>query len=55
MTQLVIFTAPKPFKNPHISTIQTNAIKSWTQMGKDVEIVLLGNDEGIAEAAKNWV
>jgi len=52
MTQLVIFTAPKPFKNPHISTIQTNAIRSWTEMGREVEIVLLGKDEGIGEAAK---
>jgi hypothetical protein len=51
MVQMTIFTAPKPFTNPHIATIQRNAILSWKQLGKSVDIVLLGNDPGIAEAA----
>jgi hypothetical protein len=44
-----IFTAPKPFTNPHIATIQRNAIRSWKAI--EAEVILLGDDEGIAEAA----
>jgi hypothetical protein len=51
MSYLTIFTAPKPFSNPHIATIQRNAITSWVQLGRDVEIILLGNDHGIKETA----
>ena len=46
---LTLFTAPKPFKDPHIITIQRNALRSWQALGKEVEILVLGNDEGIAE------
>jgi hypothetical protein len=51
MTFLTLFSAPKPFTNPHIATIQRNAIKSWTLL-PDVEVALLGNEEGLAEAAR---
>jgi len=51
MKTLTIFTAPKPFLNQHIAMIQRNAIQSWLQLGADVEVILLGNDEGICEAA----
>jgi hypothetical protein len=44
-----IFTAPKPFTNPHIAIIQRNAIRSWLAIG--AEVILVGNDEGVAEAA----
>jgi len=47
--RLTLFTAPKPFIDPHISMIQTNALKSWQALGEDVEIIVLGNDEGVAE------
>jgi hypothetical protein len=50
MTLLTLFSAPKPFTNPHIATIQRNAIKSWTLL-PDVEVILLGEEEGLAEAA----
>jgi hypothetical protein len=33
MTDLTLFTAPKPFTNPHIAMIQRNAILSWKQLG----------------------
>ena len=46
---LTLFTAPKSFKNPHIITIQRNALKSWQALGSEVEILVMGNDEGIAE------
>jgi hypothetical protein len=51
MLTLTIFSAPKPFTNPHIATIQRNAIRSWTQLGPEVAVVLIGQDEGLAEAA----
>jgi hypothetical protein len=52
VTQLTLFTAPKPFTNPQIALIQRNAIRSWLQLGSDVEVLLLGDEEGMAEEAK---
>ncbi len=52
MPDLTLFTAPKPFSNPHIATIQRNAIRSWQQMGRGVEVLLLGDEAGMAETAK---
>lgn len=51
MTLLTIFTAPKPFTNPHIATIQRNALRSWVQLGPDVEVFLIGEEEGMAQVA----
>ncbi len=51
MTLLTIFTAPKPFTNPHIATIQRNAIRSWVELGEDVDVILLGEEDGLSEAA----
>ncbi|MBI5955174.1 MAG: hypothetical protein HY865_26250 [Chloroflexi bacterium] len=51
MTLITLFSAPKPFTNPHIATIQRNAIKSWTLL-PDVEVILLGEENGLAEAAR---
>lgn len=50
MALITLFTAPKPFSNAHIATIQRNALRSWTLL-PDVEVVLLGEEEGLAEAA----
>ena len=47
---LTIFTAPKPFRG-HVAVIQHNAIRSWTKLNPACEIILLGDEEGIAEAA----
>ena len=52
MTLLTLFSAPKPFTNPHIATIQRNAIRSWTLL-PDVEVILLGEETGLAEAARD--
>jgi hypothetical protein len=52
MPFLTLFSAPKPFTNPHIATIQRNAIKSWTLL-PEVEILLLGEETGLAEAARD--
>ena len=50
-TMLSIFSAPKPFVDPHIATIQRNAIGSWLALGPQVEVLLIGDEPGIAEAA----
>ena len=50
MPLITLFSAPKPFTNPHIALIQRNAIKSWTLL-PDVEVFLLGEETGLAEAA----
>ncbi|MFH1401648.1 MAG: hypothetical protein ABIG40_01665 [Parcubacteria group bacterium] len=51
---LTIATVPKPFKNPHINIIQRNAIQSWLLLEPRPQVILFGNDEGIAEAAKEF-
>jgi hypothetical protein len=48
---LTIFTAPKPFTNPHISLIQSNAILSWLHLGDEVNVIIIGDEQGIAEFA----
>lgn len=50
---LTLFAIPKPFKG-HINIIQRNAIKSWTLLRPQCEIILLGDDEGTADAAKEF-
>ena len=51
MSQITLFSAPKPFTDPHIATIQRNAIRSWTLL-PDVDVILLGEETGLAEAAR---
>jgi len=51
MPFITLFSAPKPFTDPHIAMIQRNAIKSWTLL-PDVEVILLGEETGLAETAK---
>lgn len=51
MPLITLFSAPKPFTDPHIAMIQRNAIKSWTLL-PDVEVILLGEEIGLAEVAK---
>ena len=48
---ITIFTAPKPFTNPHISLIQRNAIQSWLHLGDEVTVVLVGDEPGMEEFA----
>src|SRR4030095_11175209 len=51
MPFITLFSAPKPFTNPHIALIQRNAVKSWTLL-PDVEVILIGEETGLAEAAR---
>jgi hypothetical protein len=48
---LTIFTTAKPFVG-HSAIIQRNALKSWTLLHADVEIILFGDDVGAAETAR---
>jgi hypothetical protein len=50
---LTIFTLPKPFEG-HIGVIQRNALRSWVALRPGCEIILLGNEEGIAEHAREF-
>jgi hypothetical protein len=51
MAFLTVFSAPKPFTNPHIRTIQRNAVESWRRL-PDTEVILIGDEAGIAETAQ---
>ncbi|MBI3483876.1 MAG: hypothetical protein HY012_01815 [Acidobacteria bacterium] len=48
---LTIFTTPKAFRG-HINVIQRNALKSWTLLDPDVELIVFGDEEGAAEACR---
>lgn len=50
--RITIFSAPKPFTHPHIATIQRNAIRSWLALGAEVDVLLLGDEEGLPETAQ---
>ena len=50
---LTIFAVPKPFRG-HIGVIQRNAIRSWTLLRPACDIILMGNEEGIAEIAAEF-
>ena len=47
---LTIFAVPKPFKG-HIGTIQRNAVRSWTRLRPDCQIILCGDEPGCSETA----
>lgn len=51
---LTLFAAPKPFLVDHTRTIQRNAIASWIRLNPQPEIILMGNDEGVAEVAAEF-
>lgn len=47
---ITLFAVPKAFVG-EAAPVQRNALASWTRLGNDVEILLIGADEGVAEAA----
>ena len=49
---ITIFSTPKPFVGKN-KIIQWNAIKSWKSLGKDYEIILLGNDSGVRKICED--
>lgn len=48
---LALFALPKPFRG-HIGVIQSNALQSWNRLEAVREIILIGRDDGIADAAR---
>lgn len=48
---ITFFTIPKAFRG-HIGVIQHNALRSWAALPGIGRVLLLGNDEGTAEAAR---
>ncbi|MEX0775388.1 MAG: hypothetical protein WD042_06690 [Phycisphaeraceae bacterium] len=48
---LTLFSIPKPFDG-HIGLIQQNALASWVRLGPWCRVMLLGDDRGVAEAAR---
>ncbi|GAB4525734.1 MAG: hypothetical protein Fur0018_10570 [Anaerolineales bacterium] len=50
---LTLFTSPKPFTNPHIATIQRNAIRNWLSL-EGVDVLLVGDEPGLAEVAAEF-
>jgi hypothetical protein len=49
---LTIFSIPKAFTD-FIERIQINAIKSWLQLEPSCEVILFGDDPGVADTAKS--
>ena len=49
---ITLFTIPKGFEHEHTAIIQHNAIASWRRLMPEADVVLFGNDPGVAEAAK---
>ncbi|GAG41446.1 unnamed protein product, partial [marine sediment metagenome] len=50
---LTLFAIPKPFGG-HIGMIQINAIQSWLQLRPPCEIILFGDEKGMAEVAAEY-
>jgi hypothetical protein len=53
MTPLTLFSAPKPFTDPHIALIHRNAIQTWVRL-PDTIVILIGNEPGLAQAAAEF-
>lgn len=50
---ITVATLPKPFIG-HIGIIQRNAIQSWLQWKPRPRVILFGNEEGVADVAKEF-
>src|SRR5260370_8579096 len=50
---LTFFTTAKPFRD-HVGVIQRNALNSWKRLHPDVEVILFGDEEGVAAAARTF-
>jgi len=50
---LTLFAIPKPFRGD-VGVIQRNAIKSWAMLRPACQIVLLGDDDGTRDVAKEY-
>lgn len=50
---LTLFTVPKPFRD-HIAVIQRNTIQSWLRLEPACQVILFGNEVGVAEVAAEF-
>ena len=50
---ITIFSCPKPFRS-HINIIQRNAIRSWTKLSRKLQVILLGDEEGMSAVANKF-
>ncbi|MFO0899722.1 MAG: hypothetical protein U0836_20020 [Pirellulales bacterium] len=48
---LTIFTIPKAFAG-HIGLIQRNALESWRRLAPACQVILVGDEQGVAETAQ---
>jgi hypothetical protein len=53
MSQLCLFSIPKPHRGI-TERLQQNAFSSWQRLGASVEVVLLGDESGVADAAQTF-
>ncbi len=54
ISPITIFAVPKPFESsndPSVDLIQRNAIRSWAALSPQVDVLLIGDEPGIEEAA----
>ncbi|MCS7163301.1 MAG: hypothetical protein NZ958_08285 [Bacteroidia bacterium] len=51
---LTLFACPKAFTDPQTATIQRKAIQSWCLLQPRPQILLLGDEPGIAEVCKEF-
>ena len=51
---LTLFTTLRPFTDAHAELIQCNAIRSWIALEPKPQIVLMGDDAGVAEVAREF-
>ena len=49
---LTVFSTAKSFHG-HSGIIQRNALKSWTLLHPDVEVILFGDEDGAAETCRD--
>jgi hypothetical protein len=49
---LTLFTVPKPFRG-HVGEIQRNAIESWRALRPHVQVILVGDEDGVERAAQD--
>lgn len=49
---LTIFTIPKAFRG-HNGIVQRNAIRSWLELKSSCEVILIGDDAGVSDTARD--
>lgn len=50
---LTLFSTPKPYQGES-DILQRNALASWLQLGRNVQILLIGDDAGTADVARDF-